>query len=332
MTCPIPNSGRLCPPVPRRSRLSRLVRGLACCALALLACLGAPQALARPFPPPRPIFAERPQPLALVSVADDPLRLYVMLRDEQGDERLFFLDTAFSRTTCDDDFVAELGLTVEKTCARSHGELGKVPLGKAVLRDLELGGHRLPELHCAVRDLQSTSSVSHGAGVPVAGVLGANVLERFVLRIDPEADTVSLADPRLAGLERGPDTLRLKRENGRGPRVKLPVMVQDERVWLILDTGATRTCLDARRLDLPLVSERQAVTRASGRENRAQVTLRYHLANEVALAGHSLGSLQLLDRHKVRWLPGLAGQDILGRFTLTIDSRHKLLRVEAPGD
>ncbi len=293
--------------------------------LVCLLCSGPLQA--RPFPRVHPEYAQEPTALPLVRLPGDPHRFYVRVVDAALGERLFFLDTAFSRTTCDDDFVEELGLELERTSARSHGELGSVKLDKAVLPDLRLGGHLVPGLACAVRDLDSTSSVASSLEHPVAGVLGANLLSRFVVVIDPVAGSLTLLDPEVHGLEDGPGVVRLRLDNRIGPRVRLPLDIGAERSWPILDTGATRTHLDARRLDLPLAYEREGVTRASGDDNEARVTFRVHELESALLGGLELGPVRVIDRPKAGCVPGLAGQDLLGGLVLTIDTRHRRLHV-----
>lgn len=303
------------------------------CALAfalLGTALASTPAQAGPFPRPRPDYGEQPVSLPVVDLPGDRSRLYVQVEDPNLGSRLFFVDTAFSRTTCDDGLAADLGLEVQSTLRRSRGELGSVKLGRIVLPDFELGGHSIPGLACAVRDLDSTSSVTSTPDRPVAGVLGADLLGRFVVVIDPVDRTMTLLDPSLHGLEDGPGVVRLRREHGVGPRIRLPITVDGRETWPLLDTGATRTHLDARRLDLPLVAERQGMARASGATNEEPTVFRIHEIQQLELAGHSLGPLRIIDRRRARCAPGLAGQDVLGGFVLTIDTKHRRVRVEEP--
>jgi hypothetical protein len=297
---------------------------------ALLPLLAGPvvPAAARPFPKPRPVYGEEAVALPMVDVPGDPLRLYVRVNDPVLGDRVFFLDTAFSRTTCDDHLAQDLGLETERTLRRSYGELGSVRLERLDLPPFELGGHTIPDLHCAVRDLDTTSSVASSEERPIAGVLGANLLGRFVVVIDPRERTVTLLDPERHGLEEGPGVVRLRLERGIGPRVRFPLWVDGREAWPLLDTGATRSHLDAERLGLPLIAEREGTARASGSTNQELTTFRIHAAENIELAGHSVGSLRIIDRPKGPCTPGLAGQDVLGMYRLTIDTRHRLLKVE----
>lgn len=287
----------------------------------LLLCLAAPAA-ARPFPPPAVTMAEARAVLPLVAVPDDPRRLYVRIEDPALGSRVFFLDTAFSRTTCDDDLIATLGIEPAPTCARARGELGSVPLDKAALPAFSLGGHRVEGLTCAVRDLATTSSVLSLPGEPTAGVLGADLLSRFVVDIDPAVGTVTLADPARAGLVEGPFTVPVRFERRRSARLLVPVVVDEQETWSLLDTGSTRTQLDAARLDLPLVAEREGVDRGTGATNEEPRSFRVHEARSLVLAGRELGPLRVLDRPRARGVPGLLGQDVLDRFHLRIDATN----------
>ncbi|MFH1469015.1 MAG: retropepsin-like aspartic protease [Pseudomonadota bacterium] len=295
--------------------------------LLLVLALIAPPAAARPFPPAAVLLAEQHAVLPMVDMPGDPARLYVRIDDPALGERIFFVDTGYSRTTCDDDFIAALGIEPAWTSARSRGELGSVRLQKAALPSFSLGGHRVEGLTCAVRDLATTSSVISAPGQPTAGVLGADLLGRFVVGIDPVAGILTLADPAQWPVEEGHGVVPLRLERRHGPRMRLPVLVDGQEIWPLLDTGATRTQLDAARLGLPLVAEREGVDRGSGASNESTRTFRFHQAESVVLAGQEVGPLRILDRPRARSVPGLLGQDVLGRYRLRIDATHGWVEV-----
>ncbi|MBN1337168.1 MAG: retropepsin-like domain-containing protein [Deltaproteobacteria bacterium] len=278
-----------------------------------------------PFAPPEVTYAATPDPLPLVHVPSDRQRPYVLVRDPALGTLAFFLDTGFSRTTCDDGFVASLGLDARRTLARSRGEVGRVPLGVVDIPELVLGGHVLEDLHCAVRDLATTSSVPQDPRAPVAGVLGSDVMRLFVVEIDPGRGLVTLHDPSMARLDDG--AVRLRRDRPCGRRFRAPLEVAGRTTWPVIDTGATRTHLDAARLDLPIIWEREGVLRGSGPGGRVRVRVREAEAPEASLAGQALGALRFRDRPKPRWTPGLVGQDVLGRFVLVIDGPRRRLEV-----
>jgi hypothetical protein len=286
--------------------------------------------LLAPFSPPDVVYAVRPEPIALVHVPHDRTRPYVLVRDPTLGPLVFLLDTGFSRTTCDDGFVAGLGVEVHRTLARSWGEVGSVPLGVAGMPRLAIGGHVLADLHCAVRDLATTSSVPQDPRAPVAGVIGADVLRLFVIEIDPGAGILTLHDPATASLDDG--AVRLRRDRPWGRRFRAPLVVDGRTAWPVVDTGATRTHLDVAALDLPVISERDGVVRGSGPEGRVRAVVREAEVADAVLAGQSMGPLRVLDRPKPCWVPGLLGQDVLGRFTVVIDGPGRRLRIAPAGE
>ncbi len=295
-------------------------------ALALLALLAGPAragGLLAPFSPPAVTYAAQPEPIPLVHVPADRTRPYVRVPDPVLGPIVLFLDTGFSRTTCDDDFVASLGLRVRRTLARSWGEVGSVRLGVAEIPSLVLGGHALAGLHCAVRDLATTSSVPQDPRAPVAGVLGSDVLRLFVVEIDPGAGRVTLHDPATATLDDA--AVRLRRDRPWGRRFRAPLEVGGRTTWPVIDTGATRTHLDAAGLHLRVVAEREGVVRGSGPEGRSRTVVREAEVPDAALAGRPLGALRVMDRPRPCWVPGLLGQDVLGRFVVVIDGPGRRL-------
>ena len=125
-----------------------------------------------------------PTALPIVHPNNDRDRWYVVADLGEPGEHLFFFDTGYGTTTCDDDFVASLGLE-PRGRVRVRGEAGTVDAGRVKLPPITLGGHQLNNVWCLVRDLNSTSSIRDPGEVPVAGVLGADVLSPFVAEIDP---------------------------------------------------------------------------------------------------------------------------------------------------
>jgi predicted aspartyl protease len=173
--------------------------------------------------------------LPLVAPPEDTDRPYTLLQDH-----LWFVDTGASRTTCDDDFVASLGIPTHATLARTRGEVGTVPVRLAVLHDVDIGGWHFARLPCAVRDLGTTSSIPEDPANPVAGVLGANLLRHFVVDFDFGGATFRLHPEGDVPAEGG---ARLRRENGFGPRLLATLEVDGAPIEVVIDTGADRTYL-----------------------------------------------------------------------------------------
>lgn len=278
---------------------------LASLALLLAAC-------AFRVPPPA---AGEAAPLPLAVHPEDHDRPYV-----EWDGRLWFVDTGASRTTCDDELVEELGLKARRSPFwRSRGEVGVVKLGRAVMRDVEVGGWRFSRLPCAVRDLATTSSIP---GEPhVAGVLGANLLRHFAVALDRDAGTLGLHPS--AGEDGGAP---LRRERGTGPRLVATLELDGVPVRAVVDTGADRLYLDTevgevvRRWD----SVRQGT--GPGGEIATEVVLRR--VGQVRLHGEPLPVDRYVER---RGRVGLLGMEAFaGRSRVVVDFPGRRLRVE-PG-
>lgn len=280
-----------------------------------------------PFPAPQVAYAEPARPLQLVSHPRDGERWYVVVEDEAWGPRLFFLDTGFSRTTCDDDFVEELGLSSLPTLTRSRGALGSVPLRIAHLPDFSLGDHRVKDLACAVRDLGSTSSIPADAEVRVAGVIGANLLERFRLEVDPARLFVRLSEPSLAvgDYERGH---RVAREWAVGHRRVAVLELDGNTTRAVVDTGASSTHVDTRGMDLDKVVEREAVVFATGPGGRAVQVQAWYRVERLEVAGRVNGPLLVKQRDAPPWRPGLLGLDVLGSHRLVLEPARNTLYLE----
>lgn len=242
--------------------------------------------------------------------------------------RLFFFDTGYSYTTCDDDFVAELGLELRGHVV-VHGEAGDITAKKAELPPFELGGHRIEGLTCLVRDLHTTSSIDDPVEVRVAGVLGSDVLRRFDMVIDPTRAEVDLYAPkeRPALERRDPDTVRMRREYWIGLRFAVPVEVDGRRIWPVVDTGANGTHVDGPRMGLvPTVTHSDVPVRASGANGGEVRDLVYYRVDGVAIAETRIGPVMLTGRERAPWVPGLLGLNVLGRFEQEYDFRKGLAR------
>jgi hypothetical protein len=257
-------------------------------------------------------------PLPLVAQSADRERPYTIV-----DDRLWFVDTGASRTTCDDGLVAALGLTARPTLRRSWGEVGSVPLRRVVLRDVTIGGWTFRRLPCAVRDLASTSSIPVDPADPVAGVLGANLFRHFVVDLDAgeralrlhAADAVQDLGGDVAEMLR--EGVALRRERGVGPRLVAALEVDGVALDVIIDTGADRTYLPLTTgaVEARYTAERQGT--GPGGARLTEVVIRGVVT--ATIGGRALPLRRYLYR---RARPGLLGMDAL-QFTRVV--------VDAPG-
>ncbi len=267
--------------------------------------------------------------VAMVRPSTDGDRWYVPVDSDTLGPMVWFVDTGYSYTTCDDSLVSGLALRTRGK-VRSRGELGAVVNTKAQLPPLELGGHQVEGLVCMVRDLGRTSSISDPAEVPVAGVLGIDVLRRFRVVFDAELGVVRLLDP--DGVEplprKGDAVVRMRRQNLFGMRVVVPVEVAGEMARPLLDTGASRTYVDGARLDLdPSFVVEGVEVRGSGAQNSSLRTLTYFKLDHVTLAGQLTGPVTLIDRDRGAFTPGLLGLDILGQYSIELDFGRRRARL-----
>jgi hypothetical protein len=264
--------------------------------------------------------------MALTHPANDSKRWYIpaLLADTSG---MFFVDSGFAYTTCDDGLVETLGL---KTRGRVliHGELGNLWATTARLPDLNIGGHRVKGLNCIVRDLNTTSSIRDTKEAPIWGVVGIDVLRRFRVRF--RRHHLELLDPsgEPSLPRRGDGIVALGREMGLGIRATVALKLATKNHRLLIDTGATRTYLDPRQARLPLKHEVESEVRGTGKESSNVRIVRIFSAPDALLAGHTLHDLTIVERRKGRWAPGLLGLDVLSRFAAEYDFRTRRAKFE----
>ncbi len=255
-------------------------------------------------------------PLPLVAQAADPARPYARV-----DGRLWFVDTGASRTTCDDAFVAAFGVPSVVTLKRSWGEVGSVPLRRAVLRDVTIGGWTFRRLPCAVRDLGSTSSIPVDPADPVAGVLGANLLRHFVTDLDRGAGALRLHATAPAGLEAAlAASVPLRRERGTGPRLVASLVVDGAPVDVVVDTGADRTYLPLTtgEEEARYAAERQGT--GPGGARLTEVVIRR--VGAATLGGRAVPVARYVYR---KGRPGLLGMDALAFVRVAVDGPGRRL-------
>lgn len=259
-------------------------------------------------PPPA---AGEATPLPFVTHAEDRERLYV-----EVDGHLWFVDTGATRTTCDDDYVATLGLESRWVPAWSKGRIGTVPVRRVVLPDVDVAGWRWPKVACAVRDLGTTSSLPDDPRV--AGVLGANLLRHFVVELDLDDERLAL---RAGG---GREGMPLRREWGIGPRLIVEVEVGEARARAVVDTGADHTHLPL--TEGPVIRRYRGERRGTGPTGRMEVEVVIRGAPVVTVGGVPLPLAWYIESEHS---PGLLGLDALAGRRVEIDFPHRRLRIEA---
>jgi hypothetical protein len=298
-----------------------VIAGLAPLATLLLGC--APR-----LRPPDVAYGD-PLALPLVQPSTDHRRWYVPMETASLGPVVWFVDTGYTWSTCDDGLIDALGLE-PRGRVPVHGEIGRAIAQKVEIPPMSLGGHEIERLRCQVRDLGTTSSLDDPREVPIAGVLGMDLLRQFRVVFDPHAGEMWLMppddQPPLTAGE--PGTVRMRRSGFRGNRALVRLQVGDRQVWQILDTGATNTYVDGRRLGLEHATTVPNVTvRGTGTSNQQVRELVSWEADEVGLGGHQIGRATLIDRDRAWWEPGLLGLDLLGRFHQEYDFARGLARL-----
>lgn len=265
--------------------------------------------------------------LPLLHVSSDPSRWYTPVATPAGTQ-VWFVDTGYARTTCDDGLAASLGLETHGH-VRVRGEAGTTHAQRARLPAVTLGGHTVEGLSCQVRDLGSTSSISDPSEVAVGGVLGIDVLGRFLLEIDPGAGVMRLYDPGQRPGSAGGASVRLRREASLGTRMELPVTVDGAPLWMLLDTGADRTYVKGKAADLTPYTVREAVrVRGTGKGGGVTRDLAYYRVQELGVGDAALHGLTLLGRARPWWSDGLLGLDVISRFHGWYDLPARRARLE----
>ena len=113
----------------------------------------------------------------------------------------------------------------------------------------------------------------------------------------------------------------LRRELRVGIRVQVPLSIQGERRWIILDTGASGTHLDGRRVGLEPVHVRRGVlVRGSGSGGADLRNLEY-FETEMMLGDLTLASVQVVGRER---RSGLLGLNVLGGLRARYDLTRSL--------
>lgn len=267
----------------------------------------------------------------LVSPASAPDRWYVHLDMGELGRHTWFVDTGYSRTTCDDDFVELLGLTGSgRTLVR--GESGKLHAQKVRLPPFSLGPHRVEALSCVVRDLDSTSSVRDLPEGPTAGVIGADLLRRFYVVLDGGRGELTLGPPGFEPLPKGePSVIRLYRERRVGRRFQIETELHDTRMRFLLDTGANRTLLSRPSF----APDGERVVRITATGGSATRTVRTYRLPSFSLGAAPIPSgVHAFSRPTERGRQSLLGLDVLGSLRIELDAsqrRARLLPTEGPG-
>ncbi len=253
-------------------------------------------------------------------------KVHIMVGLPDGSEALFLVDTGAAVNVLNRAWVERLALTVRTVPGSIEGLSGSAPWRTTRVPSIRLGDVTLEGIDFAV-DVPGVPERS--GALPVAGILGADVLGRFVVDLDDGADRLSLWAPGTLRLPRRATPLAYEGGHAR-TRVKVTAKgapARSTEVLLDVDTGARDVLLIGGQASALLPSATRGLEPVYGigasldelpPESFLARTARVPLA-EVAFAG---GKAVLEERAHARWL----------RPEAPADSRGGLLGYEAWAD
>ena len=119
-------------------------------------------------------------PLTDVPFDDDFGLIFFEARIDGSEPVAFLLDTGFDVSIVDADIASELGLNVRETKDEAQPG-GSVEMSRLAPVALSIGALRIDDVHLMTAPLRG---VAPFVGRPLGGILGHDVLERFVVEID----------------------------------------------------------------------------------------------------------------------------------------------------
>jgi predicted aspartyl protease len=107
----------------------------------------------------------------------------------------FILDTGSAPSIVNERVVQQLGLSTQAAWTAALGR--RVPLQAATIPSLELGPIRAESLPVLVKDL---SRQEHDYGIPIAGIIGLDVLSKSSFRLDYDAADIKFGEVARKGI------------------------------------------------------------------------------------------------------------------------------------
>lgn len=146
------------------------------------------------------------------------------------ESRNFIVDTGTAPSIMDAGVVKELGLP---TISSSFRALGKTVPGRAALvPEVELGPIRAASLPVQVQDL---SRLERDLGIPIAGIVGMDVLSKSSFRLDYEKREIEFGDVLPVGIPVHYDA--------RAGIAVAEASIEGKRARVLVDTGSDRVVL-----------------------------------------------------------------------------------------
>lgn len=227
----------------------------------------------------------------------------------------FCLDTGTHHVVIDPFIAREAGMKViGQTTTKGAGQ-GEVPSQRVASFDMTIGGAHLKAEEPLVIDLSSVP-------IPkwVHGLIGADLLEAYVVEMDPERSTVRLFDARTFQKPAGATEVALEDTNH---RFFIPVTI---------DVNAKETVVRRARIDTGSEDSVGDAIVKDGSHVR-ETTLGHGLGSDYKAVSGMFDAVRI-GPFTIRnvWGPGTPvpeiGMEMLHRFTMTFDVAHHVLYLQ----
>lgn len=157
--------------------------------------------------------------------------IFIKAKINSGPEQRFIVDTGASQSVIDKATAQSLGNRPVSTFSVTSGSKA-VPLAYTKLSSLTIGDITFSDIPVLVTDLSPI-------GEKPAGLIGANILRRFLVSIDFDEKKLILADPRKVTIPAGATTLPAKPAFG-GTAMIVKAQLDDRSpINFLVDTGAS---------------------------------------------------------------------------------------------
>ncbi len=201
-------------------------------------------------------------------------------RLNNGEELDFLFDTGASDTIIDRRVAAENYLLKEGV-AGMHALSGSVMTNTSTIGRLELGNLIVNDIDARILDL---SSQSRHLGRRLGGIIGTNVISKFVVGVDYGKTTLSFYDADSFALPSDCAAVTFSRRSA--PVVKVKLNGRED-VMMLVDTGAAFNNLPAAVAARYSTGENKHVTEGTGLDGRP-VKLGRVIVDNVVLAGKTV--------------------------------------------
>ena len=310
-------------------------RPLLLIALAQLGCAGR-------RPPPTGAVGPRHATLPMWRPSPGGDRIFIEAELGDGEPRLFLVDTGAAVSVISTDVADALSLEVQARPGRIVGVGGASRLQAATIDQVHLGPFALTDVDVAV----GVPGVPRYAGlVPLAGILGNNVWQQFLVVLDYPADAMELWRPEHAPEhpDAGPmhfngDHVRVEAilEVDAGPTLAQPIR---QAVWLEVDSGASGLLISGAipgELHLAATEGEEPIFGIGGGDDLPASSF-LRRTRRLTVDRVHIGEVTVDERVQARWInfdqaampvgpagmPGLLGHHVMDDYRVVIDYQRR---------